>query len=253
MYWKKVLIAVAFIGVFFSVEHYSSTVAAADAEAQAVSGVGETVPETETIFEGKATGPIMADGGRGLFRDLSFTLEAGSSVAITGPSGCGKTSLLNVLGLLQPADQGELFWAGQRLDAHSDQQRLRFWREVAAFIYQDYGVIDEASVAYNVTLDRRQTHDFKVKEILKAVGLTGREKRQAVTLSGGEKQRLGLARALYKEAKIIFADEPTASLDRYNRQQVFELLRHCQDQGALVVLATHDENLAKHCDQQICL
>lgn len=192
-------------------------------------------------------------GERTLFAGLNFTLRAGTSVAITGPSGCGKTTLLNVLGLLRPADQGELFWAGQRLDAQSEQQRLRFWRNVAAFIYQDYGVIDEASVAYNVTLERRKERAPQVAEILKAVGLNGQEQRQAVTLSGGEKQRLGLARALYKEAKIIFADEPTASLDRKNRQQVFRLFRHCQDRGALVVLATHDENLAQHCDQQLCL
>lgn len=186
-----------------------------------------------------------------IFSDISFELKAGEMVAITGRSGCGKTTLLNALGLIQPTAAGKIFIDKKDVTKWGDKQKTKFWHENATFIYQDYGIIEDENVAYNVSLNKLTTGSKEVKNVLRKVGLDGREKEQAVVLSGGEKQRIGIARAILKKATIIFADEPTASLDAKNREIVVALLRECSEKGAIVVLATHDEYLAKICDKII--
>ena len=172
-------------------------------------------------------------------------------IALVGPSGCGKTTLLNCLGLLQRLSAGTVSVDGH--DMASDRARRRFWRREAAFIYQDYGLIEEETLAYNVTLRapgllRRPRPDARLDGILETVGLAGRQAETASVLSGGEKQRAGVARALYKEASYVFADEPTASLDPDNRRIVTGLLERAAKAGACVVIATHDDALASRAD-----
>ena len=136
-----------------------------------------------------------------------------------------------------------------------DRDRLRFWRDTASFIYQDYGLIDEESVDYNITLTppgllrRKPRITPRIAEVLTTVGLEGRGLDAVSVLSGGEKQRVGIARTIYKDATCIFADEPTASLDRANRDMVTGLLRNRADAGACIVIATHDERLAGQADR----
>lgn len=108
-------------------------------------------------------------------------------------------------------------------------------------------------MAYNITLDKSKVRNKQVQSILQKVGLSGRDKELAIVLSGGEKQRCGITRAIFKNASIIYADEPTASLDMNNRELVIELLRERAKQGAIVVLATHDERLVNECDNIIDL
>lgn len=119
--------------------------------------------------------------------------------------------------------------------------------------YQDYGIIDDESVSFNVSLRKIGSNQRQVNEVLKTVGLSGREKDRAMVLSGGEKQRLGIARAIYKNASVIFADEPTASLDEANRNLVISLLRDCAKRGVAIILATHDERLVKECEEVVVL
>jgi len=129
----------------------------------------------------------------------------------------------------------------------------------SAFVYQDYGLIDDDSLAYNVTLTgpglfrRRPRVSPRVEDILATVGLAWRALDRVSVLSGGEKQRAGVARALYKQATYIFADEPTASLDADNRHTVTRLLAEAASDGACVVIATHDEELAAHADIAVAL
>ena len=106
---------------------------------------------------------------------------------------------------------------------------------------------------YNVLLQKVKLNGSRVKEVLKTVGLSGRENDLAIVLSGVEKQRLGIARAILKNASVIFADEPTASLDSGNREMVISLLKQCAQNGSMVILATHDERLVKECDCVITL
>lgn len=186
-----------------------------------------------------------------IFSNISFEMQKGEMVAITGPSGCGKTTLLNCLGLIQSIDCGEIMINGENVTKWKDKEKTKFWHDYATFIYQDYGIIEDESVAYNVTLDKNKMRNNEVQTILKKVKLADRYDELAIVLSGGEKQRIGIARAIFKNATVIYADEPTASLDMSNRELVIELLRQCAKQGAIVVLATHDERLANECDKII--
>ncbi|MFT0847736.1 ATP-binding cassette domain-containing protein [Actinomycetaceae bacterium L2_0104] len=194
-------------------------------------------------------------GPRTIFEDVNLNVPPGTMVALTGPSGCGKTTLLNCLGLIQRPTTGSVLADGIETNDWRDNQRTTFWRNHAAFIYQDYGVIEDQTVHYNVTLTKRQSKETRnrIEEILSRVGLARRGNELAAVLSGGEKQRLGVARAIYKKATVIFADEPTASLDSDNQELVTKLLRSCVDNGASVVIATHDSHLASACDTRFVM
>lgn len=188
-------------------------------------------------------------GEKTLFSHVSFTANNGEIVAITGPSGCGKTTLLNCLGLIRHTDSGKILIDGEDTSSWSESKRIAFWEKYASFIYQDYGIIDDETVAYNVSLSKFKSKQINIQAALNVVGLKGRENDLAVVLSGGEKQRLGIARFIYKEASVIYADEPTASLDAENREKVISLLKKCACKGAIIILATHDERLVQECNR----
>ena len=196
-------------------------------------------------------------GQRRLFDEVSFRLEPGTITGLTGPSGCGKTTLLNCVGGLMEPASGSILIDGQEATRWRERQRLRFWRERAAFVYQDHGIIDDESVAYNVSftrpryLRRRGRPSPQVIEALEKVGLAERAGDRASHLSGGERQRVGIARALYRQAAYLFVDEPTASLDPGNRSAVLDLLRLAASTGATVLMATHDERAISICDQVV--
>lgn len=202
----------------------------------------------------EASGLSVSIDKRTVLSGESLTASMGEMSALVGPSGSGKTTLLNCLGLLLKPTGGQIYLEGQDAAAWNDRRKLKFWQKRAAFIYQDYGLIAEESVAYNITLKagslfrNRPYIDDRLTEILDVVRLSGRAKDAASVLSGGEKQRVGIARALYKEASYIFADEPTASLDADNRETITGLLRQAAGRGACVLIATHDERLASEAD-----
>lgn len=192
-------------------------------------------------------------GGRQIFSDLSFTCEVHQMIALSGPSGSGKTTLLGILGMLTPPSEGVV--SVGHLKKWTSHRRRLFWRDQAAFIWQDYGIIDEETVMYNVSLQHHLSRAEKDRmiDIMRQIGLEQRMNDKAITLSGGEKQRVGIARALWKKAEYIFADEPTASLDEVNRERIEYLLRSTVSRGACVIVATHDEHLANDCDKVIYL
>ncbi|WP_309615123.1 ATP-binding cassette domain-containing protein [Salinibacterium sp.] len=197
--------------------------------------------------------------GKPVLEKVSVTARPGRMLVLAGSSGSGKTTLLNVLGLLRRIDAGEVVVGEQNATKWRDRNRRRFWREHVAFIFQDYGLIEEASVEYNVTVGRRTLLGIRrgdrerVDAVLEHVLLRGRNKEQTSRLSGGEKQRVGLARAMFRQADIVLADEPTASLDRKNREMVTNFLIEEARRGATVVVATHDEDLMAAGDDLIRL
>lgn len=195
--------------------------------------------------------------GRTIIEDLSVQVADGTSLAIVGASGTGKTTLLNIMSLLVRPTRGALAIDGEDLQSPSERRRKRFWRDNAAFILQDYGLISDETAAYNVMLStpplrksKAQTNP-RVLEALDAVGLKDRAGSRVAQLSGGEKQRVGIARALFKDAQYVFADEPTASLDRGNSDRVTELLLHHGNPKRTTIIATHDLTLAAKCDAQL--
>ncbi|MBQ3704681.1 MAG: ATP-binding cassette domain-containing protein [Oscillospiraceae bacterium] len=201
----------------------------------------------------RANNVTLSISGRKILSNVTLLAEGGKITALTGKSGSGKTTLLNCLGLIHPIDSGEILVDNTNAARWSDRQRSLFWRQSASFIYQDYGIIEDYSVSFNVCLKKFGFDQHRINEVLKKVGLEGREKERAMVLSGGEKQRLGIARAIYKNSSVIFADEPTASLDEANRSVVISLLRDCANRGVAIILATHDERLVEKCNTVVSL
>ncbi len=197
--------------------------------------------------------------GREIVHRACLDCTPGNMTALVGPSGSGKTTLLHCLGLLQLPTSGRVLVDGRDTTAWKPRQRRRFWKEHSAFVLQDYGVMEEESVAFNVTMassvfgsrvsgDRR-----RLKAALEETGLSGRDGELAARLSGGEKQRLSVARAIYKNARVVFVDEPTASLDDGNRAKVIELFASLARQGCVVVVSTHDDGMINACDVRYSL
>jgi putative ABC transport system ATP-binding protein len=192
-------------------------------------------------------------GGRLVLDGESVRCNPGIMTALVGASGSGKTTLLHCLGMLLPVDKGKILSGGNDVTRYSNAARRRFWHDHAAFILQDYGIMDEESVAFNVTmkagiLGRRVLGDKeRLVQSLEQTGLKDRESELAGHLSGGEKQRLALARAIYKNADVLFVDEPTASLDAANRHKVIELLEDFASSGRTVIISTHDSEMIDAC------
>lgn len=184
----------------------------------------------------------------------SLSCPSGSMTALVGPSGSGKTTLLHCLGLLQTPTHGEVLVDGEPTRGWGSGRRRRFWRDHASFVLQDYGIMLEEPVAFNVTMaaklwGRGVAGDAgRLRDALAVTGLGGRGEEPASHLSGGERQRLAVARSIYKQARVLLVDEPTASLDDVNRDVVLELLRERARQGCTVVVATHDPVAIDSCD-----
>lgn len=201
----------------------------------------------------EAEGLSVEIGGRPVLTKESVRCEPGTMTALVGPSGSGKTTLLHSLGLLLPVDRGRVLIDGADATAYGSSARRKFWRDHAAFVLQDYGIMDEESVAFNVTMEssvlrKRATGDHqRLAQVLEQMGLAGRQDEAASHLSGGEKQRLALARAVYKRATVLFVDEPTASLDAANRQMVIDLLADFAAKGCTVIVSTHDPEMINAC------
>jgi putative ABC transport system ATP-binding protein len=197
--------------------------------------------------------------GREIVHRASLTCQSGTMTALVGPSGSGKTTLLHCLGLLQQPTAGRVLVAGTDTTEWNARRRRRFWKDYGAFVLQGYGVMEEESVAFNVAMkssvfgSRVLGDQQQLNSALGLTGLAGRNSELAAHLSGGEKQRLSVARAIYKNAQAVFVDEPTASLDRANRARIIELFTALARRGCVVVVATHDAEMMDACDARYSL
>lgn len=193
---------------------------------------------------------------RWLWKQLSFDVSAGELVSIVGSSGSGKSTLLNCLGLLEKPDDGEVFINGDALASGSTRQRMSARRQYMGYLFQDYALIDNETVSRNIALASRKKGKQLKEDIATAlveVGLSGRESDRVYQLSGGEQQRVAIARLLVRKPEIILADEPTASLDRGNATSVLAHLRSMCDHGAAAILVSHDPWVIAQTDRTIQL
>ena len=179
--------------------------------------------------------------------NVSLEFNNTGLVFILGKSGSGKTTLLNILSCLDKPDEGEVIYNGVLLK--DKKNILNYQKNEIGFVFQEFNLIDELNVEENISLldssnSSSSIRKEKIKEILKKVGLEGYEKRKVFELSGGEKQRVGIARSLYKDAKILFADEPTGSVDSKNREEIFTLFKNISS-NCLVIIVSHDEEASK--------
>jgi len=193
-------------------------------------------------------------GARAVLSGVSLELARGEYVAILGESGIGKSTLLNVVAGLEPVDSGSILFDGQELTRLDDDALTRLRRDRYGFVFQAFHVLPQLSVEQNVALPlllRGVTDPGRVGAMLKEVGLQGREHSSPRELSGGELQRVAVARALVGEPALVLADEPTGNLDAENARQVLGLFREAaRRRGAAAILATHSEQAAASCDRR---
>ena len=200
----------------------------------------------------RANNVSLSINGRRILSNVTLLAEGGKMTALTGKSGSGKTTLLNCLGLIHPIDSGKIFVDNNDVTGWRESQRTLFWKDHASFIYQDYGIIDDETVSFNVSLKKFGNNQGQIKEALEIVGLQGREKDKSLVLSGGEKQRLGIARAILKNASVIFADEPTGNLDSATTKHIMELVcALVHEKNSTMILVTHDNSVAAYADKVI--
>ncbi|WP_172387234.1 ABC transporter ATP-binding protein [Streptomyces sp. MNP-20] len=193
-------------------------------------------------------------GARTLWSDVSTTINHGEMLALVGPSGSGKSTLLNCIGLLEKPDAGEIRYDGKDITRFGRREVRNFRRDVLGYLFQSYALIENATVAANLDVAvkpqramRRET-GVKIADALDRVGLAGREKEKIHHLSGGEQQRVALARLMVKQPALVLADEPTGALDHANATTVIDILRELSDAGCAVVIATHDDRVRDRCD-----
>lgn len=200
-------------------------------------------------------------GGREVVRALQsvdLTVAPGSLVAVHGRSGSGKTTLLNVIGGLDRADAGSVSVCGLDLMAASDAELTELRRHRVAFVFQGFGLLPMLSAAENVEVplrlqgvDGAERRD-RVQELLGVVGLAGRAQHRPNELSGGEQQRIAIARALAADPQLLIADEPTGQLDSRTGAEIMKLiLRVVAERGVAAVVATHDLSIIDDADRRI--
>ncbi|WIB26442.1 ATP-binding cassette domain-containing protein [Curtobacterium sp. MCSS17_015] len=181
-------------------------------------------------------------GGRTLWDALSFDVAAGEVLALTGPSGAGKSTLLDCIGQIDVLDAGTVSIAGVTA-ARSGRRARLLRRDHLGYLFQDFGLVPDMTVQANVEIGRVPRRGggrgLPTAAALERVGLAGRATDRAYELSGGEQQRVALARLLVKQPDVVLADEPTSALDEGNAQMVLDLLGEFAADGAAVVVATH--------------
>jgi lipoprotein-releasing system ATP-binding protein len=189
-------------------------------------------------------------------RGVSLEVEAGSVHAVVGPSGCGKSSLLYILGLLDLPDAGRVSIESEPVSQLSDDELAYKRNKFIGFIFQFHFLMEDFTTQENVMIPMRklgQLSDSEMREraagLLEAVGLGDKLRRPSRHLSGGEQQRVAIARSLANDPRIILADEPTGNLDTANSERAFELLQNLvHEHGKALLLATHNPAIAEACD-----
>jgi len=189
----------------------------------------------------------------GIFDHLDLAIPKGDFVAVMGPSGSGKTTLLNLLGGIDRSNEGEILIADQRIDRLSESQ-LSHWRAAhVGFIFQFYNLMPMLSAAQNVELpllltglDRKQRRE-RVQTALDVVGLADRAKHYPREMSGGQQQRISIARAIVSDPSLLLCDEPTGDLDRTTAAEILTILQVLnRDLGKTIVMVTHDPAAAEY-------
>lgn len=199
-------------------------------------------------------------GSLQVLKGISLKVEKGEIVSITGPSGAGKTTLLQIMGSLDKPDSGRVLYNGQDITLMGEKELSAFRNKHIGFVFQFHQLLPEFTALENITIpmliggsNMRQA-TARAKELLKLLGLADRADHKPSELSGGEKQRIAVARALANQPDVILADEPSGSLDTKNKEELHKLFFNLRDKiGQTFVIVTHDESLASTTDRTIHL
>ncbi|MEM7321275.1 MAG: ABC transporter ATP-binding protein [Pseudomonadota bacterium] len=193
-------------------------------------------------------------GGRPVLQDLSLTLEAGETLALTGESGSGKSTLLNLAGALDHFDAGEIRLDGRTYSGLGDSGRAALRRDQVAIIFQQYNLVPSLNVGQNISLHARmagRTNGAALDQMVDRLGLADLLERYPEQLSGGQQQRVAIGRAMAVAPKLLLADEPTGNLDETASQTVMEeLLALVRDSHTALLLVTHSHDIAGQLDRR---
>lgn len=189
--------------------------------------------------------------GRTVLNSIDLEVAAGESVAVTGASGSGKSTLLNMVGLLETPDQGVLRLFGASSPKVGSARAAQLLRTRLGYLFQNYALIDNETIDYNLQIAQtyatgtnKDKREVRI-QAMHRVGLGDVGSRKVYELSGGEQQRVAVARCLLKPCDLILADEPTGSLDAGNRDDVLRLLHDLNREGKTIIIVTHDEHVAQ--------
>ena len=187
--------------------------------------------------------------------DISFSIDEGEFCVIVGPSGAGKTTLLNILGGMEHADEGQILFDGKDIIKLNDKELTSFRRFDIGFVFQFYNLMPNLTALENVEIAKELSKSsLDSKQVLEEVGLKDRIDHFPAQLSGGEQQRVSIARAIAKNAKLLLCDEPTGALDYVTGKQILKLLHDlCKKNNKTVVLITHNQAITKMADRVISI
>jgi lipoprotein-releasing system ATP-binding protein len=207
--------------------------------------------EIRKVFNGPA-------GQLDVLRGVSLSLRRGEVVSVLGPSGAGKSTLLHILGTLEQPTSGRVLYEGRDVTSFTSAERARFRGRTVGFVFQFHYLLPELTAEENVMLPaliagvRRGEAESRASELLSQVGLAARAAHRPAELSGGEQQRIAVARALVNRPAVVFADEPTGNLDRRSSDLLVDLLLHLnRERATTFLMVTHNEGLASRA--QRCL
>jgi lipoprotein-releasing system ATP-binding protein len=192
-------------------------------------------------------------GALNVLKDITFEVYRGEMVALMGPSGVGKSTLLHILGTLERPTSGDVFYEGRDVFNLKDDALAQFRSRSVGFVFQFHHLLPEFNTLENTMMPalisamNRGEAEIKAKRILDDVGLGGRLQHRPGELSGGEQQRVAVARALMLDPKVVLADEPTGNLDTQTGEGLFSLLTALNKKGITFIIVTHNENLASQC------
>jgi putative ABC transport system ATP-binding protein len=199
----------------------------------------------------------IAGGKVAVLKGINLEIEKGEFLALMGPSGSGKSTLLNIVGCLDRPTAGELFLLDRDTSTIPDKELARIRREEIGFIFQTFNLIGRISVAKNVEMPMvlaevpREHRRPRALELLKSVGLEHRSDYSPLNISGGEKQRAAIARALANNPPIIIADEPTGNLDLKNSQEVMGIINDLNRRGHTIIMVTHNPEITESCSRVV--
>lgn len=199
-------------------------------------------------------------GSLQVLKEINLRIRDGEIVTIVGPSGAGKTTLLQIMGTLSPADSGMIRYSGEDVTVMKDKALSKFRNSHIGFVFQFHQLLPEFTALENVILPAliggasKREAVKRGEELLNKLGLGGRLEHRPAELSGGEKQRVAIARALINKPDVIFADEPTGSLDSRNREEIKQLFHDLRrDLNQTIVIVTHDASLTEIADRVVTM
>lgn len=183
--------------------------------------------------------------GQSLYDKFSLKIDDGEFVILTGVSGCGKTTLLNMIGAIESPDSGEIIVDG--VDITKKKNQIDYFRHGVGFLFQNFALMDNKTVLENLTIVKDSCRtDITIDEALRRVGLAEKANQKVYKLSGGEQQRVAVARLMIKQCSVILADEPTGSLDKKNGEIIMDFLKELHESGKTIIMVTHDLSLKKY-------